>query len=132
MTGFSAKRLWEQAKALPFHLKVWLGWLTVGTMLIPLALIGNDLFAALMVCQAANVAFGTTLALRYGLVRLLGLSHLIFWTPMLLKFGWFYDALDTPLLLLAGWVVIATVAVSLVLDARDMRDWLRGERGPIS
>ncbi|MGR3433989.1 MAG: hypothetical protein ACU0CO_03725, partial [Shimia sp.] len=97
----------------------------------PVVPAGTDFFAAAMLCQAANVAFGTYLALRHGLVRLLSLAHLLFWTPMPVKFWWYYSSLDTPALLVAGWIMIGTVAVSLVLDVRDYRDWLRGARAPV-
>lgn len=68
---------------------------------------------------------------RHGLVKLVSLSHLAFWTPMLAKFAWHYHSLDSAPLLLAAWVAVASVVASLVLDARDYRAWRAGDRAPI-
>lgn len=131
MPPLSPSRTVRQLAALPVHLQLWLAWLMLSTVVIPLFLLDTTFFAAAMLCQAANVLFGSWLMLRHGLVRLLSLAHLLFWTPMLAKFWWYYDSLDDPVVLAVGWVMIATVAASLVLDARDYRDWLRGRREPI-
>lgn len=130
MANLSAGRLLRQARNLPLRLQLWLGWLIVATMLVPLALLDHAFFAAFMLCQAANIVVGTTLALRHGLVRLLSLSHLLFWTPMLGKFAWYYDTLGGTVLVIA-WIVIATVAVSLIFDVRDYRQWLAGRRDAV-
>ena len=129
--NWSLVRAWRQMLRLPLHLHLWLGWLTVSTLLVPLFLLGNGFFAAMMVCQALNLAFGTVLLLRFGLVRLLGLSHLLFWTPILFKFRWNYEALKDPALLAFCRAMILTICISLALDAQDLRDWFRGNTAPV-
>lgn len=127
----SIARVVRQLLALPVSLKLWLTWLMISTLLVPLFLLDTTFFAAAMLCQAANLVFGGWLMLRHGLVRLLSLAHILFWTPMLAKFWWYYDSLTDPYALGFAWAMMATVAASLVLDVRDYRDWLRGNREPI-
>lgn len=129
--NWSFTRPFTQIAALPRRLQLWLAWLMVSTLFVPLTLLDNAFFAAMMICQVANLVFGGALMKRHGMVRLLALSHLLFWTPMLAKFACFYESLDDPLLLACAWIVVATIAMSLVLDARDFRDWMRGERQPV-
>jgi len=78
------------------------------------------------------------MAYRYGgLVRLLGMGHLIPWIPLLLyaelrlsttwvgeKLSW----VDSPLLY--GWTVtlVLCLAICLAFDAYDVVRWYRGER----
>lgn len=131
MSDLSLSRVVQHLAALPLHLKLWLAWLMVSTLVIPLFLLDTAFFAAAMLCQAANLLFGGWLMLRHGLVRLLSLAHLLFWTPMLAKFWWYYDSLTHPTVLAFAWVMMATVATSLVLDARDYRDWRRGRTEPV-
>ncbi|WP_298838430.1 hypothetical protein [uncultured Roseobacter sp.] len=113
------------------RLKLWLAWLLVTTLFVLLFLLDTAFFASAMICQAANLLFGSWLMLRRGLVRLLGLSHILFWTPMFAKFWWHYDSLVDQQVLVFGWLMMATVAVSLVLDIRDYRDWQLGNRNPV-
>ena len=131
MTGYSLKRPLAQMAALPNHLKLWLAWLLLSTLFVPLFHLDTTFFASAMVCQAANLAFRTLLMLRYGLVRLLGLSHIIFWTPMFVKFWWHYDTLVDTRVLTYAWIMMLTVAISLILDVRDYRDWRVGNRGVV-
>ena len=129
--AYSLSRMGRQIGALPMRLQLWLAWLVVATLVIPLLFLPNAFFEAFLVCQLCNVVFGTVLGLRYGLVKLLSLSHLLFWTPMLAKFVWYYPSLESVLVRSVAWVVIATVAVSLVLDARDYLAWRAGDRTPV-
>ena len=124
------KRIARQLGELPFRLKLWLAWLTFATLAIPLAFLSHPFFVALMVCQAANIVCGGWLMLRYGLVKLLSLAHILFWTPMLGKFVFYYSTLSGFELFVA-YSVIATIFVSLILDFRDFLDWRRGHRDPI-
>lgn len=132
MQKLSISRVMMQIRFLPTRLQLWLVWLAVSTLMIPIILGSNPFFHALLVCQVGNLIFGTYLMLRHGLVKLLSLSHIIFWTPMLGKFGWYYQTLDTGWLLALGWLTIGSVALSLILDFRDYRDWRRGDRAPLS
>lgn len=67
---------------------------------------------------------------RLGFTRILGSVHLL-WIPM---FAWMATRLDTILAepALAAWlaVLLATNAVSLVIDGIDALRFVRGERAP--
>ena len=72
-----------------------------------------------------------------GLVRLLGVGHLIPWIPLLiyLELRLFGDEVGPQIIFTADsrlfiWAVTlwATLAICLVLDAYDVVRWFRGER----
>lgn len=130
MDQMDFKRVARQLAELPFRLQLWLAWLTFATLAIPLAFLSHPFFVVLMVCQGANIVFGGWLMLRYGLVKLLSLAHILFWTPMLGKFVFFHGTLSGFELFVA-YSVITTVCISLILDFRDYLDWRRGDRDPI-
>lgn len=130
MDQMDFKRVARQLAELPFGLQLWLAWLTFATLAIPLAFLSHPFFVVLMVCQGANIVFGGWLMLRYGLVKLLSLAHILFWTPMLGKFVFFHGTLSGFELFVA-YSVITTVCISLILDFRDYLDWRRGDRDPI-
>ncbi len=123
-------RLLKQLAALSPGLKIWLVWMVVATMAVPAVNIEHPFFAAVLLCQIGHILFGGWLMLRFGLVKLLSVSHLIFWIPMVAKLVYYHDTLGGADLALA-YVVIATVVASLILDMRDFADWLRGDRAPI-
>jgi hypothetical protein len=128
---WSLRRPFHQMASLPLRLKLWLGWLMISTLFVPLLFLQNPFFGAMMICQLLNLVFGTILMLRFGLVRLLGLSHLVFWTPILAKFNHYYDALLDPTMLALAWITVLTIGVSLLLDARDVVDWVGGKTDPV-
>lgn len=130
MAQLSVIRAFSQLNALSFRLKLWLAWMTLTTLVVPLVFLSEPFFAALMVCQAGNLVFGGWLMLRYGLVKLLSLAHVLFWTPMIGKFIWYYETLAGFNLYLAI-AVITTVVASLVLDFRDYFAWRRGDHAPM-
>jgi len=77
---------------------------------------------------------GTLIAYSlFGFTRLLGLGHLIFWTPTLLYMltvrGRGYHART----LFAKWILIAilVIGVSLAFDFVDLLRWILGERATI-
>ncbi len=67
-----------------------------------------------------------------GYTRLLGLPHLVFWTPLLV---WLVlrlraERLPGPWRQVA-WVYAASIAVSLAFDAADVARYLAGERASL-
>lgn len=77
---------------------------------------------------------GTIIAYSlFGFTRLLGLGHLIFWTPTLIYIvtvrGWKTYSQT----LFSRWLVVAAVVVgiSLAFDMVDLLRWLLGDRAPI-
>mmetsp|Transcript_12720 Transcript_12720/g.10876 ORF Transcript_12720/g.10876 Transcript_12720/m.10876 type:complete len:138 (+) Transcript_12720:155-568(+) len=106
-------------------------WMGLATFVIPLVFITNKLFWSILICQAGNTIGSFWTLHKYGLVKLMSLFHLIFWTPMLVKFGIFYEHLDATTEYVFGWIMISTVSISLVLDVKDYIEWCKGERDPI-
>ncbi|MBW4557608.1 MAG: hypothetical protein KME59_17055 [Trichormus sp. ATA11-4-KO1] len=121
----------RQLARLPRHLQAWLWWLILCSGVATLFFLSHPFGLAVSICQMGNIIFGGWLALRFGLVKLLGLAHLIWWTPIPFLFVFYYQSLDSSLLMAWAWEVTGTVLISLVLDARDFFQWCRGERAPM-
>ena len=79
-----------------------------------------------------NIVFMSALFEMVGYVRLLGLSHVIFWTPLLIylfarRNSWDLSNLSGKYIAL----VFAVNATSLVIDYIDVARWVAGERAPL-
>ena len=69
----------------------------------------------------------------FGFTRLLGLGHILFWTPTLIYIitvrGWktYHKTL------FSRWMILAAIiiGISLAFDFIDLLRWILGERGPI-
>lgn len=69
----------------------------------------------------------------FGFTRLLGLGHILFWTPTLIYIitvrGWktYHKTL------FSRWMILAAIiiGISLAFDVVDLLRWILGERGPI-
>ena len=70
----------------------------------------------------------------FGYTRLLGLGHILFWSPTLIYIvtvrGWktYHKTLFSRWLILAAFVL----GISLAFDVVDLLRWILGERGAIS
>jgi hypothetical protein len=127
-----AARVVASWRGLPVWVKVWLLALNA-VFLGAIAFVPSDLARVVLV---AYIAGGPLLAgfafLEGGLTRMMGLGHLLPWTPMLV---WLLDALGRGLLppaqSLYALCLAATVIVCLGFDLADLVRWWRGERAPI-
>ncbi len=69
----------------------------------------------------------------FGFTRLLGLGHIIFWTPTLIYIvtvrGWQTYAKT----LFSRWLIVAAfvIGISLAFDVIDLLRWILGDRAPI-
>lgn len=118
-------------------LTVWFYWLAIGVFALPLALlIWPQTRLAALASVAGNIFNAITVPWMYaslGYIKLLGLPHVIVWTPL----AWFLWRLikqpDMPL-----WprrimvVVLATLLGSLAFDYVDVARYLLGERTPMA
>lgn len=79
--------------------------------------------------QLGNAALGSVLGLTFGLVRLLGLAHVVFWTPLVIYVLRHLPALPRPTLL-GIWVrvFLVTILASLLLDYIDVVRYPFGDR----
>lgn len=69
----------------------------------------------------------------FGFTRLLGLGHILFWTPTLIYIVTVRGRGVYARTLFAKWMFIAAlvIGVSLVIDVVDLLRWLLGERAAI-
>lgn len=69
---------------------------------------------------------------QLGYVRLLGLPHVLIWTPLAI-YLWFRlnnPAIRTPFRQVM-WLLLATITISLAFDYVDVARYLLGERAPM-
>ena len=113
----------------------WLNWMLVALVLLPLVLL---IWPASRWAGIATIVSLVLSALtigwmydQMGYVRLLGLPHLLFFTPVLIYLIAVMRRPDTP-----AWpkrimaVVALTMAVSLAFDVVDVLRWMLGDRTP--
>lgn len=120
----------------PQWVQLWVNWMG-------LVLIGS--FVALLfsratrrdalILLAANVPmvfFMQWLYGQLGYVRLLGLPHVIVWTPLVIYFLWRLrdPAITVPFRQII-WLLLATMIISLGFDYADVVRYLLGEREPL-
>ncbi len=121
----------------PGWLQYWLIWLTIGSMALPVALLfwRSTRMAAL---AAIATGVGSELGIfwlfdRMGYVKLLGLPHIILWTPLAIYLAWLLKRSDIP-----KWprwiamIVLATIVISLAFDYADALRYVLGERTPFA
>jgi hypothetical protein len=127
----------EEAVALqPAWIGYWLNWLMIGAIILPLALF---IWRQTRIAAAAALAAGVAGAIgtgwiydQMGYVKLLGLPHIVFWTPLAI----YMTALlrRSPLPDPARWVlivVLVTILVSLAFDYTDVVRYLLGNRAQL-
>lgn len=112
----------------PVWLLAWIGWM----MMVNTASIGflkNTEARFILGVWIPNGIGMTILAEVTGFTRLLGLSHVMWWTPLVIYL--FLKRKDFDLSTIYGkWlvVVLTTNCLSLVVDYLDVIRWLLGER----
>jgi hypothetical protein len=126
----------EAVATLPDAVRLWVLWLTIVMVAAPLILlVWSETRVAGAVVGLANLAVAASMNGLYaaaGFVRLLGLPHVLIWTPLLV---WGLARLRgpaPPLPRAALAAFLASIAVSLVFDYVDVARWLLGERAPMT
>ena len=125
--------LGEAIATLPTTVRYWIMWMNV-TMLAALVIFALNrptrmTALVLLLTNVAMIAFMTWLYNRVGLVRLLGLPHLIFWTPLVVWFVLQLRRGGLPRQPMTAMVILTiTLSISLIFDAVDVARWLLGER----
>ena len=69
----------------------------------------------------------------FGFTRLLGLGHILFWTPTLIYIVTVRGRGTYARTLFAKWMLVAAIVIgaSLAFDVVDLLRWILGERAPI-
>jgi riboflavin transporter FmnP len=121
----------------PAWIGYWLKWLLFGAFILPLALLfWRQSRVAGIVAVAASLtgALGTNwLYNQMGYVKLLGLAHIIVWTPLAIYLVYQIRRADMP-----KWprwiigVVLVSILTSLAFDYTDALRYLLGERTPLA
>ena len=123
------RELFQQLMSEPFWLVVWIFWLAfmnTASVLFVRHAEGQRVLAAWLASLA-------TLALLYGefgYTRILGLAHLIWWTPLVI---WLFRRRATfGEAGFGGWarLLMLSNAASLVVDAVDVVRYAFGDRAP--
>jgi len=113
----------------PWWLVIWIAWMGLVNMAAA-AFAGRSEARWTLAAFAAAFVTMNVLYMAFGYVRLLGLGHVLFWTPLLV-YLWprlrRYDASTSFGLWLR--VLFATNGLSLVVDYLDVIRYLLGYRG---
>lgn len=126
----------QEAIALqPLWVRLWLNWMLFGAFALPLLLlIWRQSRVAGIATLISDVAAGFGTGWLYGqmgYVKLLGLPHILFWTPVAIYLFLQLRRADLP-----KWprwimmVVLATIVGSLAFDYTDALRYVLGERTP--
>lgn len=112
---------------------VWLYWMAFAIVITPLVLAFSKATRLdALIVFLTNVAMLVGMAWLYeqvGYVRLMGIVHVILWTPLLIYLFRRARSGEMPLpCRLTMWMFVATLAVSLLFDYTDTVRYLLGER----
>ncbi|ETX28501.1 hypothetical protein [Roseivivax isoporae] len=126
----------EAVAELPDIVRIWVLWLTVVMFVVPLVLaLFRETRMAGYVALAASFVLAVAMNLFYaqvGMVRLLGLPHILVWTPLLI---WLAPKLRAPGVRRLPRALLAlfclTILVSLVFDYVDVIRWIAGDRASL-
>lgn len=127
MGGLFADSLMARIMAEPWWLQAWIYWMMLVNT-ASLAFLRHREARWVLGVWVGNVITMMALYEAVGYVRLLGLSHVLWWTPLLVylvavrqrfamggAFGWW------------GRALLATIAVSLVIDYVDVIRYQMGD-----
>lgn len=121
----------------PTWVQIWLNVLLVGAFILPLSLLMwrasrmagvLTLAASLLSAVSINWMYG-----QMGYVKLLGLPHIVFWTPLAIYLWRQIRRPEMPV-----WprrlmsVTLVVIAISLAFDYVDVARWLLGERDAVA
>ena len=114
-------------------IRIWFYWLGFAIVATPIILAFSkatrrDALIVLLINISVIVSMGW-LYRQIGYVRVLGIVHVILWTPLFIYlFGRARNGGMTFAFRLVIWIFVATLAVSLAFDYVDVMRYLLGER----
>ena len=121
----------------PAWVAIWINILLIGGMVLPLTLAfwKPTRLTALYSLIASIISVGGIMFLyqQMGYVKLLGLAHIVAWTPLAVHL-WLkmraQDVTRAPRVIIG--VVLATITVSLIFDYVDAIRYIAGDRMPLA
>ncbi|MGB3246298.1 MAG: hypothetical protein WBB25_17320 [Sulfitobacter sp.] len=127
----------EAIAAQPAWVGVWLNVLFLGAFILPLALlVWKPSRVSGIATLLGSVLAGALITWMYGTlgyVKLLGLPHIVIWTPLV--FFLIAQARRAGMPVWPRriiWLIVATLLVSLAFDYTDVIRYLLGERTPMA
>lgn len=131
--GALCRRFLGQIPRLPLGLRVWLVVLVASIFVAPVLAWGHRAGPVMLLAQAVNLGGFVLYVHMGGLVRGLGLSHLVAWAVPVALAAWEAAALGAPgdVAEVALWAMAVVPGLSLVVDAVDLVRWGMGERGEL-
>ena len=127
----------EQAAALlPTWVQYWINFIVLVPVLSIIALLFHKETrkSALIIFLLIGAGMMTVLFLymQLGMVRLLGLGHVIFWTPAAIYLWRQLQNTPPPSpYRQIMWILMLTIVAALVFDYADVVRWLLGERASV-
>ena len=117
----------------PEWLNIWLPVLFGGAFILPAALlIWKSTRITAVICLVASFVGGFATSLLYtkmGYVKLLGLPHIVVWTPLLIFLVYKIRSPEVPRLAkLVMCIISAVIVVSLMFDYLDVIKYIMGDR----
>lgn len=115
--------------AQPLWLQIWIIWMVLINVPAALIFIRRTEAKWVLLAMAGNAIFMNWLFAQYGYQRILGLSHVVFWTPLVI-YLWLRREKWDMTRLSGKWLAIlfATNLLSLIIDYADVARYLLGER----
>lgn len=135
MFAYTQADLDLQVAALSMPVQLWLNWMMVVIVLMPILFIRRPQGRIAILCSIALIATAMPISRMTGITNLLSLIHLVLWIPLVIYFCRQMRAGLIPYKSFFGvWSVtmVASCIISLVFDVRDFARWLLGERGIVS
>lgn len=115
--------------AQPLWLQIWVGWMVAVNVIGGIFFLRQAEAKWILLAMLGNIVLMNLLFAQFGFQRILGLAHVVFWTPLLVylwqrRAHWDFSAL--PGIWLA--VLFTTNLISLIIDYADVARYLVGER----
>ncbi len=116
----------------PFHLQLWMYWMAFINFASVFFIFTSREARWILAFWFANLFLMELLYGVFGYTRILGVSHIILWTPLIIYLAGRVRQLDYSKLSSSYVIVLlVTNSISLILDYRDLFLWLGGERGAL-
>ena len=126
----------EATLQLPTWVQLWLNVLLLGAFILPVTLFiwRQTRLVALITLLASGIAAFSIFSMydSLGMVRLLGLPHVILWTPLVIYLFGVLRKPDLPVI--PKWILrftITTIVISLIFDYLDVIRYVFGDRGSL-
>lgn len=120
----------EMGNYIPEHVAPWLTWMQIVLIALPFVFIYYRAARMMVLAQLVNFVIATIVFMAEGnqVTRLFGLGHIAWVYPMVLYYKDIRSELWKPYRIYAA-IAAATIAISLVMDVRDVALWVGGDRG---